>query len=50
MRHAAYWLSLRGHPDVPNEETVTVHLPRVQQLTPIALQQLMKRINDGGAP
>jgi len=37
-------------PDVPNEETITVHLPRAQQLTPTALQQMMKRINDGGAP
>ncbi len=34
MRHAAYWLSLRDHPDVPNEETVTVYLSRAQQLTP----------------
>jgi hypothetical protein len=50
MRHAAYWLSLRGRPDVPSEETVTVYLPRAQQLTPAALVQMMKRINDGGAP
>jgi hypothetical protein len=50
MRHAGYWVSLRGRPDLPNEETVTVQLPRAQRLTPVALQQIMKRINDGGTP
>lgn len=50
MRHCGYWTSLLGAPTVPNEGTVTVHLPRAQQLTPEALRRMMKRVNDGGAP
>jgi Domain of unknown function (DUF4365) len=50
LRHCGYWVSLRGEPPVQNRETITVSLPRSQQLTPEAVQQIMKRINDGEAP
>jgi hypothetical protein len=41
-RHCAYWLSLLGQPALPNQRTVTVHLPRTQRLTPAALRGLME--------
>jgi hypothetical protein len=50
LRHCGYWTSLRGLPPTQNRETVTVRLPRVQQFTPKALQEMMGRINDGDMP
>jgi hypothetical protein len=50
LRHCGYWVSLRGLPSTPNRQTVTVPVPRSQQFTVEALQQMMKRINDGGLP
>lgn len=50
IRHCAYWASLSGEPATTNTDTVTVRLPRIQQFTPDALQQLMQRVNDGGTP
>lgn len=46
LRHCGYWLSLRGRPDVPNEESVTVHLPRSLCFTPEALREIMKRADN----
>lgn len=48
MRHCGYWLSLRGEPGVANTSNVTVRLPRDQIFTPMALQNIMRRINDEG--
>jgi hypothetical protein len=50
LRHCAYWLSLRGRPATQNEETVTVHLPRIQRFDPAALAQIMNRIGNGDPP
>lgn len=46
LRHCGYWLSLRGMPSRDDQETITVVLPRTQILTPSAVTQFMKRIND----
>jgi Domain of unknown function (DUF4365) len=50
LRHCGYWLSLRGQPDVPNEDNVTVQVPRTQIFSVSALQQLMQRIANGAVP
>jgi hypothetical protein len=50
LRHCGYWLSLRGFRQVDNEQSVTVHLPRAQQLTVDQLRRLMARAEDGPVP
>lgn len=50
IRHCGYWLSLRGEPEVSNQETITVHLPRDQQFTVDALTDMMRRIEGGQFP
>lgn len=50
LRRCAYWVSLRGLPDVSNETTRTVRLPRVQRMNSSALFEIMKRIGEGGLP
>jgi hypothetical protein len=47
LRRCGYWLSLLGEPEVDNAESVTVRVPRAQQFTPLAVQDMMRRINDG---
>lgn len=47
LRRCGYWLSLLGEPEVDNTESVTVRIPRAQQFTPLAVQDMMRRINDG---
>lgn len=47
LRHCGYWLSLRGMPPVGNEQSVTVHLPRAQQLTVDQLKGLMAEAERG---
>lgn len=50
LRRCGYWVSLAGQPTSDNDTSVTVSVPRVNVLTIEALQGLMQRINDGGAP
>ena len=50
MRRVAYWCSLRGHPEVPNETTRTIAIPRTQRFTVQALRDMMTRIGEGGLP
>lgn len=47
LYHGAYWTSLLGQEETPNKTSVTIRLPRSQQLTPEGLQALMARINNG---
>ena len=47
LRRCAYWFSLLGEPAVDNVESITVRIPRANQFTPQALQDMMRRINDG---
>jgi len=44
LRHAAYWLSLKGHEAVPNSRTVRIVIPRENFFTVTALQALMQRV------
>jgi Domain of unknown function (DUF4365) len=50
LRRCGYWMSLQGHPALPNTHTTTVYLPRQQQFTPLSLQVIMARINSGESP
>ena len=50
MRHCAYWTSLRGLNSRGNLASVTVSVPRAQLFTPGALQEMMRRIAEGGQP
>jgi hypothetical protein len=50
LRRCGYWDSLMGRAATNNTESVTVRIPRQQQFTPEALQNLMRRINDKELP
>lgn len=44
LRHAAYWLSLRGLAPTTNQKTVRVLLPRANLFTVPALETLMAKV------
>jgi hypothetical protein len=44
LRHAAYWISLRGREPSANSRTVRLAIPRANLLTITALQALMQRV------
>jgi hypothetical protein len=44
IRHAAYWISLRGAAASGNRKTVRVPIPRSNLFTPSALNEIMDRI------
>ena len=48
LRRCAYWLSLAGFEDSPNEASVTVHLPTEQRFDVDALNAIMNKISSGG--
>jgi hypothetical protein len=50
MRRCAYWMSLRGLPAVVGQDSKTVHVPRSQMMTSVALDTIMNRIGAGGLP
>jgi hypothetical protein len=50
MRRCAYWMSLRGLPTVVGQDSKTVHVPRSQMMTSVALDTIMNRIGAGGLP
>lgn len=50
LRHCAYWVSLRGMPETENRNNVTIELLRSNQVTPDALQGIIKRISFGELP
>jgi hypothetical protein len=47
LRYSAYWLSLKGAPDVSGQATKTVHLPHSNMFTPKALQEMMVKASNG---
>ncbi len=47
LHHGGYWLSLAGEPATPNQETLTVSLPRKNLLTVKAMTCIMQRISRG---
>jgi len=48
-RRCGYWVSLAGYPRSDNETSVTVFVPRSNLLTVESLQNMMQRVNAGGA-
>ncbi len=47
LKHCAYWYSLNNYPDTQNGHSVTVKIPRAQQLTSSELSRLMTLIEKG---
>ncbi|MBB3298099.1 MULTISPECIES: DUF4365 domain-containing protein [Rhizobium] len=47
LRHCAYWVSLKGAPEILNQATRTVHLPRTNIFSPRTLQAMMVRASNG---
>lgn len=51
LRHRAYWVSLRGHPPIPQgTNSAQVKAPIEQPFDDMALCQIMARIGQGGVP
>jgi hypothetical protein len=47
LRHAAYWLSVKGRGPTKNQKTIRVLLPRVNLFTAQALESLMSKVSRG---
>ncbi|MUG99367.1 DUF4365 domain-containing protein [Scytonema sp. UIC 10036] len=47
LKQCGYWLSLRGHPPVDNQTTITVDIKRQNIFSPNTLRMIMERIADG---
>ena len=47
LSRCGYWLSLVGQPEVANEYTKTVHLPRTQKFDAVGLDALFLRLSNG---
>lgn len=47
LRHAAYWLSLRGQTQSLNQSTVRVRLPKSQRFDPASLTTLFAKVAAG---
>ena len=47
LRHRAYWMSLAGFPDSPNQTSVTIDVPTSQAFTVQSLSELMEKANQG---
>jgi hypothetical protein len=47
IRRAAYWVSLRDKPEVPNEDSVTVYIPMENMFDIACLRDLMEKARDG---
>ena len=50
LRHCAYWASLAGMPPRGHTSTVTVEVPKRNQLSVQALEEMMQRIANRGDP
>jgi len=50
IRRCAYWLDLRGAPDTPNRQTITVKLPRSQIFDVEALKRMMQQAYEKARP
>lgn len=47
LYHCAYWYSLAGKPEVPNKETITIHIPKINLFSPDFLREAMRRCANG---
>ena len=45
IRKCAYWLNLKGLPDVANTESVTVYIPRSNVFSPDSLNEIMIKVS-----
>lgn len=50
LKNCAYWISLVGHPENTNTQSVRVHLPRRQIFDARTVQGLMSIVAGGGRP
>ena len=50
FRGCGYWISLRGMPETPNTNSVTVPIPKTKEFTVAALQSIMEGISQGVQP
>ncbi|TWT95369.1 hypothetical protein Pla108_35170 [Botrimarina colliarenosi] len=50
LRYSAYWVNLYGEPDTPNTSTISVTLPLANQFTCAAVEAMMDRVRNAGAP
>ncbi len=50
IRRIAYWMSLRGLPPAPGQESKTVRIRRSNRFNVESLKAIMSRIADGGLP
>jgi hypothetical protein len=48
MRKFAYWISLRGHPETANHQSITIRIPRRNLFGMKNLQDIMDTISEGG--
>lgn len=44
IQKCAYWLSLKGREETSNTDNITVHIPRLNLLTPESLSGLMSKV------
>lgn len=49
LSHCAYWISLKGKPEVSNSDSISIEIPTSQKLTIDALRALMNKIARGDA-
>lgn len=47
LSHCGYWVSLKGLPEFPDQDSRVVHLPRLNVFSPLSLQSMMTRISNG---
>jgi hypothetical protein len=50
LRRCAYWISIRGEPQLENATGRNINIPRAQRFTVESLQEIMQRIGRGGLP
>ncbi len=50
LRRCAWWMSLRCQALTPNEQRVTVSIPRAQRFDVAALRSMMQRVREGEMP
>lgn len=45
VKRCAYWVSLLDAPDVPNQHSVTVYIPKTNLFNPDGLREIMGRLS-----
>lgn len=47
LKHCGYWKSLKGYPDVKNQKTVTIEIPRENIFSVDSLCEIMAKVGKG---